>query len=168
MFRGLGARPVQLGDGWVEISEDVDDLALESVQSTLTAILRQKALGIAPTYGLTFDGQTFDVDGKLVSGPSGSGLTCVTFVMAVFASRGVELLERNEWHERHDDDNVRTLLAGMHWETLSDATIRQMQQQLPTGVRFRPRELAGGANTRCPCPFAQARDAALAPERLLG
>jgi hypothetical protein len=169
MFRGLGSRPLQRGDGWVEICGDVDDFELDSVRSTLAAILRQKALGRSPSYGLTFDGQQFDVDGKVVNGPSGSGLTCVTFVMAVFASCGVELLARNEWPARSDDDhNVRMLLNGMRWEKVSDETIREMEQQQPTGVRFRPRELAGGANTRCPCPFEDARDAALSLERQLG
>jgi hypothetical protein len=168
MFRELSARPLQLGDGWVEICADVDDFELDKVESTLAAILRQKALGVSPSYGFTFDGQRFDSDGAVVSGPSGSGLTCVTFVMALFASCGVELLARDEWIERSDDDdNVHTLLSLMCRDHVSAESIQELRRQQPTGVRFRPLELAGGANTQCPCPFATAVDAARALERLL-
>lgn len=66
-------------------------------------------------YALGYDGTVrFDVgDGHIVLGPSCIGLTCSTFILAVFDSVGFPLVEIETWVRRPDDAAVRTALLAL-------------------------------------------------------
>ena len=48
-------------------------------------------------YGLSYAGDCFDEHGRYLPLPTGKGLTCVTFVLAVMHHLGYELLNPTEW-----------------------------------------------------------------------
>ena len=66
-------------------------------------------------YALRYDGTVrFDVDdGHIVLGTACIGLTCSTFVLAVFDSIGFPLVEVESWVERPDDAEVRAALLAL-------------------------------------------------------
>jgi hypothetical protein len=49
---------------------------------------------------------SFDTRGALVLAPGAKGLTCATFVMAVFRAAGVELVVEEGWPIRIEQDNA--------------------------------------------------------------
>lgn len=55
-------------------------------------------------YGITYNGGRFEVDGSLALGPGSLGLSCATFVLAVYKSMNVELVDESTWPVRPKDD----------------------------------------------------------------
>jgi len=53
---------------------------------------------------LGVSGSTFDGNGTLVLKDGIAGLTCATFVLALFRSAGIALLHEREWPVRREDD----------------------------------------------------------------
>lgn len=90
-------------------------------------------------------------------GPSKHGLTCASFVLAVFHSAGIVLIKYDSWPVDRGGDR--------EWQ---DAIIAELEQQgaqpehiqaLRNDVgcaRFRPEEVAGAATQQPPCEFAAA------------
>lgn len=56
-------------------------------------------------YALLYCQTSFNNDGMLVLGENEHGLTCATFVLAVFNSCGIKLIDIENWPFR-DDDNI--------------------------------------------------------------
>jgi hypothetical protein len=52
--------------------------------------------GMFIPYGFSYNGQYFEPTGQYI-GPQNHGLTCSTFIMAVFRTFGLELLATDEW-----------------------------------------------------------------------
>lgn len=55
-------------------------------------------------YGIAFCGSSFDKDGTLRLGAGARGLTCATFVLAVFNAVGETLIDESSWPLRTDED----------------------------------------------------------------
>lgn len=104
---------------------------------------------VAIPYSTTYEGDYFE-PGTLsyVRGEPGDGLTCATFVLAVFRAFGFELLDEGGWPARDSDDAWRRSVINLlevhggghpdlrrHIEELSSST---------RGVRYRPEEVAAG------------------------
>ncbi|MFO0607980.1 MAG: hypothetical protein U0324_32750 [Polyangiales bacterium] len=113
-------------------------------------------------YGLRYDATTFHRTGELMLGRDELGLTCATFVLALFRQGGVELLRLEEWPARPDDlDRQRDLVARLR----SDPTVPRehcdaIEREIGT-IRYRPTEVAGAcASADLPCSFADASRAA--------
>lgn len=113
-------------------------------------------------YGLRYDATTFHRTGEIRLGRDELGLTCATFVLALFRQGGVELLRLEEWPARPDDlDRQRELVARLR----SDLTVPRehcdaIEREIPT-LRYRPTEVAGACSSAdLPCSFAEASRAA--------
>lgn len=86
----------------------------------------------------------------------GDGLTCATFVLAVFESFGIQLVERNTWQSRTQDEfwmaEIIKLLED--WGTtknLPDLTDHiEAIRSSPPVHRFRPEEVAASVATDAP------------------
>lgn len=111
-------------------------------------------------YALGDFASTFDAEGNLVLKRDSPGLTCATFVMAVFRASGVELVDEVGWPVRVDED--RRWLAAIanfaHPEHLN-----LLRAQVEQGVaRVHPHELVGACTlSPLPATFDKASTAAI-------
>ncbi|WP_461640270.1 hypothetical protein [Labilibaculum euxinus] len=93
-------------------------------------------------YGLYYKNGTFTNDGTIKLDEAASGLTCATFVLAVFASEGYNLLKTNEWPSRPEDklwhDEVVSILKdhGVEPEHIKNVISEK------GCARFRPEEVS--------------------------
>lgn len=133
-------------------------------------IMERYATGGLP-YGLRYACALFDKDGEYK--PNGDkGLTCATFVLAVFASAGLELLRRDEWFLRIDDipDKMRLIRGVRDGGTEQHAAALESEDEM-AAPRFRPEEVAAagtvdGSALPLGFPEAEARGAAIVKELL--
>ena len=94
---------------------------------------------------------TFSETGGLVLANGSKGLTCATFVMAIFRAAGVELVTEADWPIRIDED--RRWLDGVASFAHPDH-LRALREQVDAGVaRVHPHELLA-ACTLTPLPVA--------------
>ncbi len=96
-------------------------------------------------YGIDFTQNAFEREtGLWLHGPTGRGLTCATFVVAVLAAAGFPFLDVTTWTARQEDrawvEKICQLLSE-HGAPEQADHIRGNEQ----GVRLRPAEVAGGA-----------------------
>lgn len=110
-------------------------------------------------YGFKYDRSKFEQDGTIHLGPDENGLTCATFVLAVFHSVGVRLLDVGTWPERpEDEEHLRGLLNRLE-ERCEDSAHLDALRKETSCARYRPLEVAGGASF-APASFETARAAA--------
>jgi hypothetical protein len=83
---------------WVQV--DLDDVNRRLVVA-LCRLLAKKLPSIP--FGFTFNRNYFSQAGDYILGEFGDGLTCATFVMAVFATYNIPLLKIQEWATSRED-----------------------------------------------------------------
>ena len=118
------------------------------------------ANGVFP-YALAFCGSRFDDRGRLQLGPGSRGLTCATFILAIFETCGVSLVNEDDWPVRTAED-----LAFI--QTIADAGFAREEhlallRDEATGgcTRIQPHEVVGAcAVVELPARFAPTADAA--------
>jgi hypothetical protein len=118
------------------------------------------------SYSTSYDGGEYFDNGTLNYNRScnGEGLTCATFVMAVFKALGFDLVQCDTWQEREDDKvwkrHIASCLEQWGRETGEDVTehISVIRNNVD-GIRFRPEEVAEGViDLRAPLEFSDAQD----------
>ncbi len=93
-------------------------------------------------YAFHYRGETFDPMSGVFVTTDGYGLTCATFVLALFASHGVELLHLASWEPRPEDTKWQAqVLAIMERRRVDPKHIAFMKSELGC-CRFRPQEVA--------------------------
>jgi hypothetical protein len=97
-------------------------------------------------YGFDMDGVIFDkASGALLPAPPGRGLTCATFVLAMFRTYGFEPLLSQSWEIRLEDDQWQAqILAYMQANGASPEHLEAIRSAEPN-KRFRPEEVVGTA-----------------------
>lgn len=112
-------------------------------------------------YALGDFASSFDAGGSLVLEPGSEGLTCATFVMAVFRAAGVELVIEDGWPKRVVDD--RRWLADIAGFARPEH-LAVLREQVERGVaRVHPQELLA-ACTLTPLPVGFDAAARRTPE----
>lgn len=92
-------------------------------------------------YGLFYDPATnFDIYGALLLAPQSAGLTCATFVLALFKRCGVNLLEIGKWEARPDDDALLQIMLDIAAKE-DPAHVARLKAE-PACARYRPAEVA--------------------------
>lgn len=122
-------------------------------------------------YGLRYRSGRFDpITAELLLDDDAAGLTCATFVLALYASCGVRLIDCATWPAREDDaewhENIIEMLRLHGVESEHIAAVAE-----ETGcARFRPEEVAGAClSDELPGATEQIRAAGLeVVERLRG
>src|SRR5579884_2353244 len=127
-----------------------------SVARSLAALCRlvadQRPLDQVP-FAFRYDNRVvFDPATGQLLGPRGEGLTCASFVLAMFASINIRLVEVASWSSRRCDAwwqaRILRLAHGTHAERLRAQW---------GSIRFRPEEVVAAANqTSRPVRFATA------------
>ncbi|HSN98643.1 MAG TPA: hypothetical protein VLS89_10180 [Candidatus Nanopelagicales bacterium] len=117
-------------------------------------------------YALRYGDGTFDPGNGEFLSQGGHGLTCATFVLAVFASYGVRLLRTEEWQPRPDDlqwqqEILAQLQLGLHdkdpGRSVDPRHIEDVEREIGC-ARFRPGEVAAaGAVQKLPLGFEDAK-----------
>lgn len=103
---------------------------------------------------IRFAQSTFTPGGHLVLGEGSKGLTCATFVLAVFNSMGIALVDEDDWPIRQEDDrqylkSVSSFAKPEHLTKLTD--------EVEAGVRrVQPQEVVGACAFPPSAKFAQA------------
>jgi len=110
-------------------------------------------------YALKYAGATFDRGAGIFMNEAGRGLTCATFVMAVFASHGAPLLHWAEWQPREEDRAWQAQVVQALRDCGADeghvTAVNEEAQQGAT--RFRPEEVAAaGVCDTLPLGFTEA------------
>jgi len=111
-------------------------------------------------YGVMFGADGFDEDGALLVVPPARGLTCATFVLAVFQTAGVVLAVYETWPVRPD-------LNAEFLDTIGPicrdypGLYETLEAEVSAGcVRFLPEEIVGACRCKVPATFEAARAAA--------
>lgn len=119
------------------------------------ASLKQNASDVP--YGIDYGGIYFDDQGCYIVQPLGRGLTCATFILAVFARNGFDLVEVENWPERPDDVEWQQQIIGALTHRASREHIEAVKQNVGA-KRFRPEEVAAGViSENTPLDFSAAR-----------
>jgi hypothetical protein len=115
-------------------------------------------------YALAYDKELkFNkADGKLLTGKGGRGFTCATFVLAVFESCGVSLLELTTWPPRPSDRTWQEfVIEELRKTPTADASHVEGVTQEIGCLRYQPDEVAGGCLLDAyPCKFEDVLGAA--------
>lgn len=99
-------------------------------------------------YGLSYDEYARYDDGKLFLGENEIGLTCATFVITLFHSVGIDLVDINNWPAREEDrswfDRVKKIFSIQNVKLYLRMTKEHQTKILNEkfGPRFRPEEVA--------------------------
>ena len=102
-------------------------------------------------YALHYVACTFDASGQLVLGEGGRGLTCATFVLAVFNAVGVKIVDEGSWPVRREEDlrfvdSVRGFARQEHLAVL--------EKEARDGcTRIQPQEVVGACACALPANF---------------
>lgn len=156
---------------WVRVTpgDAGDALSLKLVIAYGRLVARRHAGPNARVpYGVAYAGGVFDAGSGdyLRAEPAESGLTCATFILAIFESVSWPLVERASWPvDRAEDvawrDHVITLL-----EQRGHTDQAERVRNDPACVRFRPTEVAGACLWTPPrVAFLNAREGADLIER---
>jgi hypothetical protein len=141
-------------DAYLWIDPPIPTRRARQVAARCRQILRENTRGIP--YAFSPPNDCFDIEtGGFLFGPSRVGLTCASFVLAVFDSAGVRLADYATWPQTRADD--------VQWQ---QSVIRQLEEDGAEpehiafinnesgAVRYRPEDVAGcAAADQLPCPF---------------
>jgi hypothetical protein len=139
------------------------DEARKSLAMTVDGIVRENGADQIP-YSPHYEGKYFDEETlSYIPGTPSKGLTCATFIMAIFQYLGLPLLRDEEWKHRSGDNEWVEWIAGyLEHKSQNDtdqALLKSAQaiRSKPLVARFRPEEVAAGVScTDAPLGFESA------------
>jgi hypothetical protein len=141
------------GTKYYYVLPDVDKFRSTIIAAVCRKVMENYAEEGLP-YGLRYENASFDpVLGTLIMGGTECGLTCATFVLAVFLSGGVSLIEIAAWEPREEDMQWHEqILFALEKYGASPDHIANVKKEVGC-ARFRPEEVAASA-TFSPQPAA--------------
>jgi hypothetical protein len=140
---------------WVEAKLEKEQADVVAAQARL--IYSVHALGGIP-FGFSPYSGYFGAKGAIEWSAPGNGLTCSTFVLAVFDRAGIRLVNGETWPTGREDDIriQREMIEHVRKRDASAAHLKGMKQDVGQ-VRFRPLEVAGALAAEVyPADFATA------------
>lgn len=137
--------PTENLENYVWVKSNIHETRQNSIAAMCRRILRRQNEKKIP-YGLLYTGGCFTTDGVLSLSTEENGLTCATFVMAVFNSCGIQLIDIQSWDLRESDSDwhnsiIATLMDTKERFGISDIHIENVSKELGC-ARFRPEEVA--------------------------
>lgn len=105
-------------------------------------------------YAFSLPNDCFDTTtGRFIGGGNMRGLTCATFVLAVFQATGLAMVEPDSWPRRSNDAEWQQKIIELLESTDADPAHIELVREESDNVRFRPEEVAGAA-AQSPWPVA--------------
>lgn len=101
------------------------------------------------SYGIGYEGEYFDKNTfEYIRNNASEGLTCATFVLAVFKTLALPFIDESSWEVRDDDKEWQEKIVGILMDTqtrynIPEEHILAQIDKIGAGVRFRPEEVAG-------------------------
>lgn len=144
---------------------DVPAPRLFSVAAKIRLVLKRFQQNKSFPYQLRFAGTHFDQNGQLQFGPGSTGLTCATFVLAIFKSEGIDLVKEDTWDVREEDDRefleqIRSFASSGHFARL--------EAEVDQGcIRVRPAEVLGACACSLPASFGEVLEHSQRAEEML-
>lgn len=127
---------------WADIDLDLDN---KIILANLVALIAHEKPNIP--YGFNLEGVAFDPStGKLIDPPVGKGLTCATFILAVFRTFSIPLLAEETWVPRESDVEWQNSIISLLERRAAHEHIEAVQQSR-AAPRFRPDEVVGCASS---------------------
>ncbi|MFL8988459.1 hypothetical protein Q8X48_25015 [Pseudomonas sp. QLc11A] len=94
-------------------------------------------------YGFRYTGAS-EFNGDLsFANKAGAGLTCATFIMAFFSSRGYDIIDVSGWKNRTDDTEWQKWVYEEIEHLLSEEEATSMRDSIGQAFRYRPEEVVG-------------------------
>jgi len=123
------------------------------------ALLKQNAKSIP--YGISYTGIYFDDQGQYIVHPIGYGLTCATFILAVFERNGFNLLQTKYWPSRPEDSVWQEqILNDLQDRGASSEHVEAARKEIGA-ARYRPEEVAAGViSDEAPLSYPEAESIA--------
>lgn len=119
-------------------------------------------------FGIEAGNIGFGSDGSLINLETGKGLTCATFIVAVFESLMIPLIKKTEWPFLKDIDWQQQSLAYHFRGFKSLLTRAKVAYQFLGSPRFRPSEVVGASSKlNRPIGFVEAKLVGAKIERTL-
>lgn len=105
-------------------------------------------------YGLAYSSSGhFGQNGKFIQTNGNRGLTCATFVMALFEDFGIPIIDINSWIPRDTDKDWQESIINYMQKDMNNnphlyanTHINSQISNIGVAVRFRPEEVAASAN----------------------
>lgn len=141
-------------EAYLWIDPPIPTLRARQVAARCRQILRANNRGIP--YAFSPPNDSFDDEtGGFLFGPTRAGLTCASFVLAVFDSAGVRLANYTTWpQQRTGDVEWQQFIIEQLEEDGAEAEHIALVRNEIGAVRYRPEDVAGcAAADQLPCPF---------------
>jgi hypothetical protein len=113
------------------------------VAAFIQLVVQAHASGRRLSYSFMYSADAFDVTGSLRQGVP--GLTCATFIVAIFERLKLSLIDASTWRERKEEDQAARMafIAGIV-QTADEATVIRLMAEKPD-FRIKPYEVCGAA-----------------------
>lgn len=127
-------------DSYVCSTLNLDDINQKFLAASFSAITETNHSAVP--YGIKPPLKSFDDKNKYI-GNEGEGLTCATFILAVFEQNGFPILEKSSWAIREDDKEwQRMILDKLRENTeVTSKYIEAAREFVGKAARFRPEEV---------------------------
>jgi hypothetical protein len=145
---------------WVEFSRlnSINDPQSERKESIINyikfVVRKQSKIENKIGYAVGYHGDSFDATGELRLTGNAIGLTCSTFIMAIFQSIGITLIDFKLWPHRQNDIEWKEEVVNLLAQHGVDEDHVNAVRNETAFTRFRPEEVtASSINNKLPSSF---------------
>jgi hypothetical protein len=140
------------------IDPPIPEARARQVAALCRRVSRSNIRGIP--YAFSAPNDCFDpITAQFLLGPERRGLTCASFVLAIFDAAGLALVDHSTWPSRREADArwQQQVLAQLREVNATPEHLEAVRSEIGN-VRYRPEEVAGAAASESlPAPFPDAR-----------
>lgn len=129
---------------YIWISTPIHELRAKQLAANCRLVWRRNESNGIP-YAFSDPRGFIKLSGDLQLGPTKFGLTCATFVLAVYDMTGLHLINYETWQKREDDEIFQKWVISMLEKYNADVTAISAAKSEIGLVRYRPCEVAGAA-----------------------
>lgn len=140
---------------WVD--PPIPEERAKAVATFSRRIWKMNEAGCVP-FGFSQPNEFFDHTGQILTGPAKVGLTCATFVLAVFEQAGLRLVDYETWPPptAADVERQKNLVKQLEERRVPKEHVEALRREIGN-IRYGPHEVAGAAtNDTLPSDHAHA------------
>jgi hypothetical protein len=136
--------PLNEGYVWIDPEPAIPAERLQTIAAFCRLVADRNSEHGLP-YAFSAPSNWFDpTTGAVQPSPENLGLTCASFVLAVFSAMSISLLNEQTWQARDSDKQWHEEIILLLERRASPEHIKRVRDSLPA-IRFRPEEVAGAA-----------------------